>query len=86
MPGAADDAVQFIDLQGEERLFEELAAAFPVTMLCRVLGVSRAGFYATQHRPVAARVTLDARLAVQIAAIHQESRRRYGSPPVHAAG
>jgi putative transposase len=46
--------------------------------------VSRAGFYATQGRPVAVRLTQDARLAVQIAAIHQESRRRYGSPRVHA--
>lgn len=59
-------------------------AAFPVTMLCRVLGVSRAGFYAAQARPPAPRVTADQRLAVQIAAIHRESRRCYGSPRVHA--
>jgi putative transposase len=59
-------------------------AAFPVTVLCRVLGVSRAGFYAAQRRPVPARVTADARLAVQIAAIHRASRRCYGSPRVHA--
>jgi putative transposase len=59
-------------------------AAFPVTVLCRVLGVSRAGFYAAQRRPVPPRVTEDARLAVQIAAIHRASRRCYGSPRVHA--
>ena len=59
-------------------------ATFPVIALCRVLGVSRAGFYAAQRRPVAARVTADARLAVEIAAIHADSRRRYGSPRVHA--
>jgi len=59
-------------------------AAFPVTVLCRVLGVSRAGFYAAHSRPVAARVTQDARLTVQIAAIHRASRRCYGSPRVHA--
>ena len=59
-------------------------AAFPVTLLCRVLGVSRAGFYAAQRRPVSAHATADARLAVQIAAIHRASRRRYGSPRVHA--
>lgn len=59
-------------------------ATFPVTVLCHVLGVSRAGFYAAQHRPVAPRVTVDQRLAVQIAAIHRESRRCYGSPRVHA--
>ena len=59
-------------------------AAFPVTVLCRVLGVSRAGFYAAQRRPVPARVTEDARLAIQIAAIYRASRRCYGSPRVHA--
>jgi len=59
-------------------------AAFPVTVLCRVLGVSRAGFYAAQRRPVAPRVRQDERLAVEIAAIHQASRRCYGSPRVHA--
>jgi putative transposase len=59
-------------------------AAFPITVLCRVLGVSRSGFYAARGRPVAARVTQDAGLAVQIAAIHRASRRCYGSPRVHA--
>jgi len=59
-------------------------ATFPVTVLCRVLGVSRAGFYAAQRRPEPARVTADARLTVQIAAIHRASRRCYGSPRVHA--
>lgn len=59
-------------------------ATFPVTVLCRVLEVSRAGFYAAQRRPVAPRVTEEARLAVQIAAIHRASRRCYGSPRVQA--
>jgi putative transposase len=69
--------VKFAFIQAEK-------AAFPVTVLCRVLGVSRAGFYAAQCRPVPLRVTADARLAVQIAAIHRASRRCYGSPRVHA--
>ena len=59
-------------------------AAFPVTVLCRTLAVSRAGFYAAQARPPAARARADAQLAVEIAAIHGESRQRYGSPRVHA--
>jgi putative transposase len=59
-------------------------AVFPVTLLCRVLGVSRAGFYAAQSRPRSARACHDAHLAVQIAAIHRASRRCYGSPRVHA--
>jgi putative transposase len=59
-------------------------AAFPVTVLCRTLQVSRAGFYASQGRPPAARARADARLGVEIVAIHQETRQCYGSPRVHA--
>jgi transposase InsO family protein len=59
-------------------------AAFPVTVLCRTLAVSRAGFYAAQARPAPGRARGDAQLTVEIAAIHGESRQRYGSPRVHA--
>jgi len=59
-------------------------AAFPIRLLCRTLHVSRAGFYAWQARPPAGRVQADERLAVEIAAIHAESRQRYGSPRIHA--
>jgi putative transposase len=69
--------VKFAFIQAEK-------AHFPVAVLCRVLGVSRAGFYAAQRRPVSARSAHDARLAVQISAIHRASRRCYGSPRVHA--
>ena len=55
-----------------------------MTVLCRALAVSRAGFYAWATRPVPARVQADRSLAVEIAAIHAESRRCYGSPRVHA--
>jgi putative transposase len=59
-------------------------AAFPVRLLCRTLGVSRPGFYASQARPVAPRHAADERLGVEIAAIHAESRQRYGSPRIQA--
>jgi transposase InsO family protein len=59
-------------------------AAFPVRLLCRTLQVSRAGFYAWHGRPPARRVQLDERLGLEIAAIHAESRQRYGSPRIHA--
>ena len=59
-------------------------AAFPVRLLCRILQVSRAGFYAWQTRPPAPRTRADERLGLEIAAIHAESRQRYGSPRVHA--
>ena len=59
-------------------------AAFPVRLLCRMLQVSRAGFYAWQARPPAPRARADERLGLEIAAIHGESRHRYGSPRIHA--
>jgi len=59
-------------------------AHFPVAGLCRVLGVSRAGFYAWQSGAEAARARQDRQLLVEIATIHRESRRCYGSPRVHA--
>jgi putative transposase len=59
-------------------------ACFPVRVLCRVLEVSRAGFYAWQARRPSAHAQADARLGLEIAAVHAASRQRYGSPRVHA--
>jgi putative transposase len=59
-------------------------ATFPVRLLCRTLLVSRAGFYAWQRRAPSARSQADERLGVEIAAIHAETRQRYGSPRIHA--
>lgn len=58
-------------------------ACFPVRLLCRVLEVSRAGFYAWQGRAPSPHAQADERLGLEIAAIHAESRQRYGSPRVH---
>jgi putative transposase len=59
-------------------------AQFSVRLMCRVLGVSRAGFYASGKRAVSGRVKRDEELRTQIRAVHQASRRTYGSPRVHA--
>lgn len=59
-------------------------ACYPVALICRVLQVSRAGYYAWQKRPGAARTRQDQRLVLEVSAIHTESRGRYGSPRVHA--
>jgi putative transposase len=59
-------------------------ARWPVAPMCEVLSVSRSGFYAWRSRLPSAREREDRRLAVEIASIHAESRRRYGSPRVHA--
>jgi putative transposase len=58
-------------------------AEYPVGLMCRVLGVSRAGFYAWLDRPPSPRAQVNARLRVTIRAIHTESRRSYGSPRIH---
>lgn len=56
-----------------------------VATLCRVLGVSRSGYYARRDRPPCARAEDDQALDVQIRAIHTASRGTYGTPRVHAA-
>ena len=60
-------------------------ANYPVSVLCEVLGVSRSGFYALKSRPPSARSKSDAKVAVEVAAAHAKSRKRYGSPRVHRA-
>lgn len=59
--------------------------AFPVLAMCRTLGVTRSGFYAWKKRPKSARAQADAQLAVEVAATHEKSRKRYGSPRIHRA-
>lgn len=66
-------------------LIEVEKAAFPISVLCEVLEVSRSGFYAWKTRPPSARATADARLKEQVHTIHAKSRKRYGSPRVHRA-
>jgi putative transposase len=47
----------------------------PLTLMCRVLAVSRAGFHAWRTRPRSARAQADAVLRVQIAATHRRTPR-----------
>jgi putative transposase len=56
---------------------------YPLTMLCRVLEVSRSGYYAFEKHVPSARENSDRQLAVEIREVHQRSRRTYGSPRVH---
>jgi putative transposase len=59
-------------------------ARTPVSVLCRVLEVTRSGFYAWLSRKPSARAIDDEKLAIEIAAIHKASRETYGSPRIHA--
>jgi len=51
--------------------------------MCRVYGVTRAGFYAWRSRERSERERQNARLAERIRAAHQASRGTYGSPRVY---
>jgi putative transposase len=66
------------------RFIAEEAAQFPVSLLCRVLGVTRQGYYAWIRRPPSARARADAELGERIAAIHDEVAGIYGAPRIHA--
>ena len=59
-------------------------AYFKVSLMCRVLEVSRSGFYAARRRTASARAQRDEELRRQVRVIHQARRRTYGSPRVHA--
>jgi transposase InsO family protein len=59
------------------------ARIFHITTMCRVLEVSRAGYYAWRARPLAERVREDRRLREQIRQVHVAVQGRYGSPRVH---
>ncbi|WP_394846013.1 IS3 family transposase [Pendulispora brunnea] len=61
----------------------EEKASYPIAVLCKVLGVSRSGYYAWASRPTPSRERSDAQLAVEIATTHKRSRDTYGSPRVH---
>jgi putative transposase len=58
--------------------------AFPIDLMCRVLEVSRSGYYAWKKRRPAPRTVESTKLAIEIKVIHDRSRRTYGSPRVHA--
>lgn len=52
-------------------------------MMCRVYGVTRAGFYAWRSRGLSLRAQENAALVQQITRVHQASRCLYGSPRIH---
>jgi putative transposase len=57
---------------------------FEVRLMCRVLSVSRSGFYAWKKEGPSQREQRDKRLRSLIRIVHRTSKRRYGSPRVHA--
>lgn len=59
-------------------------AMYPVSLMCRVLEVSRSGYYAWRGRGSSQRAQANEALLKTMEAIHEESDGTYGSPRMHA--
>jgi putative transposase len=66
------------------RFIDAEKASYPVSALCRVLRVSRSGYYEWKDRPPSNRDRENATLTERIREIHQRSRETYGYLRVHA--
>lgn len=60
----------------------ENVARFSIRGMCRVLGVSPSGYYASLSRPKSERECDNELLGLEIEAIHEQSRGTYGSPRI----
>jgi putative transposase len=65
------------------RFIEDRRADYPVTILCDVLGVSPAGYYAWRSRPESPRSAANRVLVNDIKRVHRDTSGRYGSPRIH---
>ncbi|WP_409201838.1 IS3 family transposase [Pseudomonas aeruginosa] len=66
------------------RAIEALAGRYPVAPMCRLLQVSRSGFYAWQQRPPSAREMANRRLSQEIRTIHHDVNGIYGRRRIKA--
>jgi putative transposase len=64
---------------------EDHRDSYPVQLMCSVLEVSPAGYYAWRARPQSARSTANCELLTAIKRVHQDNCGRYGSPRIHIA-
>ena len=63
---------------------EEQRTQHSVHRMCKLLGVSPAGYYEWRGRSPSRRAVVDADLVADITRVHTESRRTYGRPRIHA--
>lgn len=55
---------------------------YPVEMMCRVLKVSKSGYYAWRKRPESARAVENRKISTEIQKVFDQSNGTYGSPRV----
>ena len=60
-------------------------ASYSISLMCRMLGVSRSGFHAWARRAPSDRALTDAWLIERLTRVHQDSRGTYGVRRIHAA-
>jgi len=65
------------------RFIEDRRADYPVRILCDVLEVSPAGYYAWRARPESRRSTANRQLVNDIKRVYRDAYGRYGSPRIH---
>jgi putative transposase len=61
----------------------EHAREHRIVLMCRVLGVSRSGYYSFANGDVGSRELTNRRLLEEIRSVHANSRETYGSPRVY---
>ena len=66
------------------RFVEAEAAQFPVSLLCRVVGVTRQGFYAWKRRSPSVRELADRKLCERIREIYLGTDEIYGAPRIYS--
>ena len=59
------------------------AATWPVQVMCRVVGVTPAGYYAWRNRPPSSRAAARTTLVGHIQGVFAEMKGRYGSPRLY---
>ena len=64
---------------------EQHASTWPVNVMCRMLGVSRSGYYDWCVRAPSARTTANLALLHDVRRLQARHQGRYGSPRMHAA-
>lgn len=61
------------------KFIEEHREEYPITLMCRILEVTRSGYYKWRKEPLSARKMADLLLLAHIKDIFVESRETYGS-------